>query len=205
MTTKLFFAVSLMLCLSSDCVAQTQAAAPREPQGVRMQRTVDGKQESVLLPWGATVDEAKALLTLPKPDVLGSTTALLCTPNNCAFHDSFLDGWRIDTGDVTFADRPSLEFQDGKFYQYSMLVPANSFSAMYDILAKALGSPSKSEDIPRQNAYGAKWTGLIRTWETQNCEVKLAAQISRIDDGLLMVTYKPLKAPEKKPEGEAPF
>lgn len=204
MMARLLYVVTFALCLPCDCAAQAQST-PREPQGLRMQRTVEDKHHSVLLPWGATVDEAKALLPRSKPDVLGSTTSLFCTSFNCSFHDSFVDGWRIDTGDVTFADRPSLEFHEGKFYQYSMLIPANSFGAMYDILSKALGSPSKSEDIPRQNAYGAKWTGLIRTWDTQNCEVKLAAQISRIDDGLLIVTYKPLKPPEKKSEGQAPF
>jgi hypothetical protein len=170
-----------------------------------MQRTVDGKHESVLIPWGSTVDEVKALLPRPKPDVLGSTTALFCTAFSCSFMDSFVDGWRVDTGDVAFADRPSISFHEDKFYQYSMLVPANSFDAMFNILAKALGPPSKSDDIPRQNAYGAKWTGLIRTWNTQRCEISLSAQISRIDDGLLLVKYKPLEPPEKKPEGQAPF
>lgn len=205
MTTKLLCAAAVFaLCLPHYVSAQAQAPT-REPQGLRMQRAVDGKRDSVLIPWGSSVEEAKTLLPRSKPDALGSTTALFCTSFSCSFLDHFVDGWRIDTGDVTFVDRPSLKFQEGKFYQYSMLIPANSFDAMYEILSKALGSPSKSEDIPRQNAYGAKWTGLIRTWNTQNCEVSLSAQISRIDDGLLLVTYKPLEQPEKKLEGQAPF
>ena len=204
MKAKLLYTVAFALCLAQYVSAEAQAP-PREPQGLRMQRTVEGKRDSVLIPWGSTVDEVKALLPRLKPDSLGSTTALFCTSLSCSFLDNFVDGWRIDTGDVAFVDRPSINFHEGKFYQYAMLIPSKSFNAMYEILAKALGSPSKSEDIPRQNAYGAKWTGMIRTWNTQNCEVSLSAQISRIDDGLLLVTYKPLEPPEKKLEGQAPF
>jgi hypothetical protein len=204
MRIKLCYAAAIVLCLSYHVSGLAQSP-PREPQGLRMQHTKDSKHDSVLIPWGSTVDQVKALRPRSKPDALGSTTALFCTAYSCSFLDSFVDGWRIDTGDVVFADRPSIEFNDGKFYKYSMLVNANSFDAMYDILSKALGSPSKSEDIPRQNAYGAKWTGVIRTWNTPNCEVTLTARLSRIDDGLMLVVYKPLAPPEKKPEGQAPF
>jgi hypothetical protein len=173
----------------------------REPQGLKMQRTVNGEPESVLIPWGASPEEIQSLLPRTSPSALGSTSAVSCYGSMCTLSED----WRIDTGEVSFINRPTLKLHDAKFYQYTMLVPANEFDKMFDILAAALGEPTESEDIPRQNAYGARWTGLIRTWRTQNCEVTLMAQLSRINDGLLMVVHKPLAPVEKQAEGKAPF
>ena len=109
MKAKLLYTVAFALCLAQYVSAEAQAP-PREPQGLRMQRTVEGKRDSVLIPWGSTVDEVKALLPRLKPDSLGSTTALFCTSLSCSFLDNFVDGWRIDTGDVAFVDRPLNQF-----------------------------------------------------------------------------------------------
>lgn len=191
-------ALILAIALAPELAAEEP---PREPQGLKMQRTVNGARESVLIPWGASPDEIQSLLPRTNPSVLGSTSAVSCYGSMCTLSED----WSIDTGEVSFVHRPSLELHDAKFYQYTMLVPANEFDKMFDILATALGEPTESEDIPRQNAYGAKWTGLIRTWKTQNCEVTLVAQLSRINDGLLMVVHKPLAPAERQAEGKAPF
>lgn len=178
---------------------------PREPKGLKMQRTVDGEHQSVLIPWGATAAEVISLLPRTSPGAPDAASAVNCYGSSCTVSDVSIGGWRIDTGEVAFSHSPSLKLHQGKFYEYALLVPGDEFGDMFEILTGALGVPTESEDIPRQNAYGAEWIGRIRTWKSANSEVTLMAQLSRIDDGLLLVTYKPFAPEDPKPEGKAPF
>jgi hypothetical protein len=199
-------AATLAAVMVLGVVAQGQAQEAREPQGLRMQRSADDRH--VLLPWGIAAAEAQRLLPCAEGNTLcfGSASSLSCLTSSCTVGIAALsEGWRIDTGDVYLVKGPYLEFHEDKFYEYSIIIPPIQFAALLAILTKALGEPTSSEEVPSQNAYGAEWSGAIRAWDTEKCEVILSTRISSIDEGLLLVTYKPLKPPEKKAEGKAPF
>jgi hypothetical protein len=68
----------------------------------------------------------------------------------------------------TIADIPTttqFEFYQNKLYRISATFYASRFAAMQEALAEKYGPPSSATSVEYQNAFGAKFTGSVVTWD----------------------------------------
>lgn len=204
MRARLPLTVLIITLLSAGKVVG--AEQKQEPRGVRLRTSTEKGREPILIPWGATADEI-AVMSARKDEWPGFAGHLHCdnkTEGTCRF-SSTLIAWHTDFGENASFPPPHIHLHHGQFYEYALPLDADDFDFVRGVLIKALGSPSSSHEYPRQNAFGATFTGRLITWNGATVEVRLSASISRIDDGAMIVTYKPLAPPEQKVESKAPF
>lgn len=96
----------------------------------------------------------------------------------------------------TIADIPTtsqFEFFQGKLYRISATFYASSFTAMQEALTGKYGAPSVTT-VEYQNAFGAKFTGSVATWDNSVSTMTLRQYGGTVEYSALLIEHKALAA-----------
>lgn len=96
----------------------------------------------------------------------------------------------------TVADIPTtsrFDFFQGKLYRVTSAFYASSFTAMQEALTGKFGAPSITS-AEYQNAYGAKLTGKIATWDNSISTITLRQYGGTVEYSALVMEHKDLAA-----------
>jgi hypothetical protein len=98
----------------------------------------------------------------------------------------------------TIADIPAttqFDFYQGKLYRISGTFYASSFTAMQEALTGKYGAPSSVTAVDYQNAFGAKFTGSVLTWDNSLSTITLRQYGSgSVEYSGLVIEHKALAA-----------
>ena len=176
-----------------------------EPAGIRLKwwsakegSAPEGKTAEFLLPWGASKWEL-----FKKIYVKGAEFNPSCegAEEEVCYLGGAGEGWFADFGESV---RPaSLTFGPKGLSRFQVPFASHRYKFFVDIMIDALG-PGKITRSTVSNRMGARFDQEIRTWETATTRVELAKRGDIIDEGWLVVGFKPLAKMLPK-TGEAPF
>jgi len=96
----------------------------------------------------------------------------------------------------TVADIPTtsqFDFLQGTLYRITATFYASSFTAMQEALTGKYGAPSVTS-AEYQNAYGAKFTGNIATWDNNVSTITLRQYGGTVEYSTLVMEHKALAA-----------
>jgi hypothetical protein len=97
----------------------------------------------------------------------------------------------------TIADIPAttqFDFYQGKLYQISATFYSSRFTAMQEALTGKYGTPSSVTAVDYQNAFGAKFTGNVVTWENRVSTISLRQCSGSVEYSGLVLEHKALAA-----------
>ena len=183
------------------------AAAPptsqiQEPAGLRLQM---GAGDPRLVEWGVTTDRFNADYSgnyrgHSMPNVFMNTGipgVVLCPAPY---------GWRPYFGSETRKLDADLRFYQDRFFAFSIsFTPDSDYDFVLATMIQALGQPVHRETSTVQNRMGATFDQEQALWQTANVEVSLQKRSTKVDQGALLVTYKPFAPPAEPTAGKAPF
>jgi hypothetical protein len=109
-----------------------------------------------------------------------------------------------DFGSRTFD--ATVIYHDNQFYKYRVSFGEFHFDYVADSLIRVLGRPATDLESTVQNRMGAEFDQRTLFWDLPKVSVYLSKRMTTIDEGIMLVTYKPIGdvVPKEKP-GEAPF
>jgi hypothetical protein len=97
----------------------------------------------------------------------------------------------------TIAEIPAttqFDFYQGKLYQISAMFDASRFVAMQEALTGKYGSPSSVTAVDYQNAFGAKITRSVVTWDNSVATMCLRQYDGSVEYSGLVIENKALAA-----------
>lgn len=92
--------------------------------------------------------------------------------------------------DIGFGMLTIVNLIDGNIESISTSTGDRDAQIMIDLLQKKYGKPVIYNTEITQNRMGAKFSRVMVKWKIKNCEILLMTRVSRIDDGLLIITTK---------------
>ncbi len=130
------------------------------------------------VPWGATLEEARALLK-----AAGDECSDLSPKGRCYVH-------RAKIGPVSPV---SILFTFGKsnaFEHATLSFPASQYAAVRAILVDRYGTATRTKEETLQNRFGTKFTNEIVEWSGERVYIRLRRNGSELDKGSAIIGLK---------------